>query len=58
MNHVILADMQGQLLEIGGRGLGQAEIVGLRRSGQEELADELEGAPEEAVERALEANAS
>jgi|SoiMethySBSTD1v2_1073268.scaffolds.fasta_scaffold292352_2 UDP-GlcNAc:undecaprenyl-phosphate/decaprenyl-phosphate GlcNAc-1-phosphate transferase len=34
------------------------EAVGLRRSGQEELADELEGAPEEAVERALEANAS
>ena len=34
------------------------EAVGLRRSGQEELADELEGEQEEAVERALEANAS
>jgi len=34
------------------------EAVGLRRSGQDELADALEGEPEEAVERALEANAS
>src|SRR3954454_11624076 len=34
------------------------EAVGLRRFGQDALADELEGEPEEAVERALEANAS
>jgi len=34
------------------------EAVGLRRSGQDELADAIEGEPEEAVERALEANAS
>jgi hypothetical protein len=31
--------------------------VGLRRFGQDEVADELEGESEEAVERALEANA-
>jgi UDP-GlcNAc:undecaprenyl-phosphate GlcNAc-1-phosphate transferase len=33
------------------------EAVGLRRSGQDEIADDLEGEPEEAVERALEAKA-
>jgi UDP-GlcNAc:undecaprenyl-phosphate GlcNAc-1-phosphate transferase len=34
------------------------QAVGLRRFGQDEVADEIEGEPEEAVERALEANAS
>jgi UDP-GlcNAc:undecaprenyl-phosphate GlcNAc-1-phosphate transferase len=33
------------------------EAVGLRRSGHDELADAIEGEPEEAVERTLEANA-
>ena len=32
--------------------------VGLRRFGQDEVADALEGEPEEAVERALEAKAA